>query len=273
MSDLSEERLIEEPPFGYCGVDMFGLFLVKEGRKIHKRYGSMFTCLCSRTVFVEMTTDSFIQALRRLINRWGNIRIIRSDNGSNFIGASTELKRAFSEMDKKKINDFLMELGGEWLIWKHNPLTASNMGGLWEQQIRSVRNILAVLIKQHGESLNDESLRTLLAEVEGIIISRPITCDNIGDVNSIVLLIPMRLLSMKTKFLCHHLEYSRRMICTVENISDEFNTYVMSFGLDGRRKFLLLYSLVRNGNAQNEIFKLEMQCWCGIIRWEISGRW
>ena len=69
MSDLSEERLIQEPPFGYCGVDMFGLFLVKEGRKIHKRYGSMFTCLCSRTVFVEMTTDSFIQALRRLINR------------------------------------------------------------------------------------------------------------------------------------------------------------------------------------------------------------
>ena len=31
MSDLPDERLIEEPPFSYCGVDMFGPFLIKEG--------------------------------------------------------------------------------------------------------------------------------------------------------------------------------------------------------------------------------------------------
>ena len=52
--------------------------------------------------------------------------------------------------------------------------------------------------KKHGESINDESLRTLLAEVEEIINSRPITCDNIGDVSSIVSLNPMQLLNMKT---------------------------------------------------------------------------
>ena len=67
MSDLPEQRLIEEPPFSYCGVDMSGPFLVKEGQKIHKRYGAMFTCLCSRAVYKEatnsMTTDSFIQVI------------------------------------------------------------------------------------------------------------------------------------------------------------------------------------------------------------------
>ena len=146
-----------------------------------------------------MTTDSFIQALRRLISRGANIRIIQSDNGSNFIGANTELKRAFSEMDKKKINNFLMELGREWLIWKHNPPTACNMEGLGERQNRSARSILAALLKQHGESLNDESLRTLLVDVEGINNSTPITCDIIGDLNNIVPLNPMQLLSMKTK--------------------------------------------------------------------------
>ena len=134
MSDLPEERLIEETPFSYCGVDMFGSFLVREGRKIHKRYGAIFTCLCCCAAHIEttnsMATDSFIQALRRLISRSGNIRIIQSDNGSNFAEASTELKTVFSEMDKRKINDFLMELGGEWLIWRHNPSTASNMGGV-----------------------------------------------------------------------------------------------------------------------------------------------
>ena len=220
MSDLPEERLIEEPPFSYCGVDMFGPFLIKEGRKIHKLYGAMFTCLCSRAVHIEttnsMTTDSFIQALRRRNSRRRNIRIIQSDNGSNFIGASTELKRAFSEMDKKKIDDFLMELGGEWLICRHNPPTASNMGGVWEQQIRSARSIIAALLKQHGESPNDESMRTLLSEVEEIINSRPVTCDNIGYENSIFPLNPMQLQSMKTK-ICY---------ATTWNIPE--GTYVLS---------------------------------------------
>ena len=117
MSHFPEERRIEEPPFSYCGVDMFGSFLVKEGRKIYKRYGAMLTCLCSRAVHIEttnsVTTDNFIQVIMRLISRRRNINIIQSDNGSNFVGASTELKKAFSEMDKKTINDFLMELKGE----------------------------------------------------------------------------------------------------------------------------------------------------------------
>ena len=180
---------------------MFGPFLVK-GQKIHKHYGAMFTCLCSCAAHIEtshsMTNDSFMQELKRFISRRENIGIIQSDNGSNFIGASTELKRAFSEMDKKKIDDFLMELGGEWLIWKHNPPTASNMGRVWEQQNRSARSILAALLKQHDESLNDELLRTLLVEVEGIDNSTPITC-GIGDLNNIAPLNPMQLLSMKTK--------------------------------------------------------------------------
>ena len=125
MSDLPEEQLIEEPPFSYCGVDLFGPFVVKESRNIYKLYGAMFTCLSSRAIHIEttnsMTADSFILALRRLISRKRNIRIIRSDNGSNFIGVSSELKRAFSEIEKKKVNDLLIEMGGEWSIWEHNP--------------------------------------------------------------------------------------------------------------------------------------------------------
>ena len=106
------DRLIDfrKNLFTYCGVDMFGPFLVKDGRKIQKRYGAMFTCLSSGAVHIEATTnlatDSFIQALRRLISRKGNVRMIRSDNGTNFVGASIELKKAIGEMDEKRINDF-----------------------------------------------------------------------------------------------------------------------------------------------------------------------
>ena len=69
MTDLPTDRTIDEPPFTNCGVDMFGPFLIKEGRKDLKRYGALFTCLSSRAVHTECTcsleTDSFIQALRR----------------------------------------------------------------------------------------------------------------------------------------------------------------------------------------------------------------
>ena len=57
------------------------------------------------------------------------------------------------------------------------------MGGVWEQQIRSVKSILTALLKQHSENLNDE--------VERIINTRPITYNNLGGVNSIVPLNPM----------------------------------------------------------------------------------
>ena len=47
MVDLPSDRTIDEPPFTNFGVDMFGPFLIKEGRKELKRYGALFTCLSS----------------------------------------------------------------------------------------------------------------------------------------------------------------------------------------------------------------------------------
>ena len=77
----------------------------------------MFMCLSSTAVHIQatsnLTIDRLIQALIRLISRRENVRMIRGDNRTNFVGASIELKKAFGEMDKKRINDFLMELRGE----------------------------------------------------------------------------------------------------------------------------------------------------------------
>ena len=60
-------------------------------------------------------------------------RLLRSDNGSNFVGAPSEFKRAFAEMDQQEINDFMRDSDGEWMLWKQNPPSASNMGGVWER--------------------------------------------------------------------------------------------------------------------------------------------
>ena len=87
MADLPRGRMREEAPFTFCGVDMFGPFVVKNGRKEMKRYGAFYTCLSSRAIHSEVTyslnTVFFIMCLRGFN---GNVRLIKSNNGSNFIG-------------------------------------------------------------------------------------------------------------------------------------------------------------------------------------------
>ena len=94
----------------------------------------MFTCLGRRAVNIEvshsMTTDSLIQALRRLIASRGNVGQIRSKNGPNFVGAEQELINAFSEIDHTKIQWFLQNNSADGFKWKRNPPIASHMGGI-----------------------------------------------------------------------------------------------------------------------------------------------
>ena len=122
--------------------------------------------------------------MRRFLARRGNIRVLRSDNGSNFVGAQKELEKAYKEMDHQKIEFFLQNIGADYINW-HRNLAASNlMGGVWERQIPSAHTILMSLLHTHGRSLNDKSLRTLLAETEAIANSRPLMVDILAKLQS-----------------------------------------------------------------------------------------
>ena len=233
MADLPKDRVSESPPFIYCGVDIFVPFLVKEIRSELKRYGASFTCLASRAVHIEvvatMDTDSFMMALRRMIARRGNIRVIRSNNGSNFVGTENKFKRAFQEMDHVKIKHFPQDKGTDWLVWIKNTPAASHMGAVWERQIRSARSIPSSLLKTHGTSLNHDALCILMAEVEAILNSRPLTVELLSDGNSANPISPSNLLSMNSKVIMPPpVEFSRPDIycCKrwrrVQHIAEEF---------------------------------------------------
>ena len=131
MADLPEDRLQPAPPFTYCAVDYFGPWIVKEKRKEMKRYGALFTCMTSRAIHLEvchsLATDSFINALRRFICRRGPIRQLRSDQGTNFVGARKELKEALAELDQKKIAQELLRNNCDWINFKMNVPSASHM--------------------------------------------------------------------------------------------------------------------------------------------------
>eukprot|EP00057_Strongylocentrotus_purpuratus_P002697 XP_003725052.1 PREDICTED: uncharacterized protein LOC100888496 [Strongylocentrotus purpuratus] len=196
MADLPDVRVTpDRPPFTYVGVDYFGPFHVKQGRSRVKRYGCIFTCLTMRAVHIEIAnsldTDSFINALRRFISRRGKPEKIHSDNGSNFRGAERELRESLETLDQDKVDRFLQETG---VRWSFNPPTASHMGGAWERMIRSIRKLLRSII---GEQLvGDEVLATVMAEVEWILNSRPLTQLSL-DARDGVPLTPNHLLLLK----------------------------------------------------------------------------
>ena len=72
------------------------------------------------------------------------------------------------------------------------------MGGVWERQIRTTRNILEGLLRTHSLSLNGKSSRTLMTEVELIVNSRPPTVETLNDANSPTPISPSNLLTLKS---------------------------------------------------------------------------
>ena len=203
MSDLPEERVAETAPFHYTGMDVFGPFYIKEGRKTLKRYGLLFTCLASRAVHLEtlnsMEADSFISALRRFINKRGKVRELRSDRGTNFVGARNELADAIQELDRDRVQDFLRTKDCDWICFNFNVPASSHMGGVWERLIRTVRSVLSILLQEQGSQLDDEALRTLMTEVENVINSRHLTVENLSEPGFPEPITPNHLLTSKTE--------------------------------------------------------------------------
>ncbi|XP_071825532.1 uncharacterized protein [Apostichopus japonicus] len=198
MADLPTSRITpDEPPFTRVGVDFFGPFNVKQGRSLVKRYGVVFTCFAIRAVHLEVAhaldTDSCINALRRFIARRGQVGEIWSDNGTNLVATDRELKRSIQEWNDSKIRSEMLQVNVDW---KYSPPTGSHYGGVWERQIRTVRQILNVLLR--SQTLSDESLQTFLCEVEATINSRPLTTVSL-DLNDVEPLTPNHLLLLKGK--------------------------------------------------------------------------
>lgn len=229
MADLPLDRITpDKPPFTNVGVDFFGPFEVKRARSHAKRYGVIFTCLTTRAIHIEVAhsldTDSCINALRRFICRRGQVSIMRSDNGTNFVSAERELREALKDLNQKRITDAMTEKGIKWIF---NTPAASHHGGVWERQIRTVRKILNALVKQ--QSLDDERLLTVMCEVESIINNRPLTLAS-DDPKDLEMITPNHLLLMKTQpcippgIFSPDDQYARRRWRQVQYIADLFWT-------------------------------------------------
>ena len=140
-----------------------------------------------------------MQALRRVITCRGNIKVLYSDNGTNFAGCENELKKAYKEKDNEGIQSFMQSLREDLVRWIRNPPAARHMGGILERQIRPAHAILSSLLSTHGKSIDEESLLTIAAKTEGILNSWPLTVETISDPTSDLPLAPSNILTMKLK--------------------------------------------------------------------------
>ena len=155
-----------------------------------------------------------------------------------------DVVRALRVWDQERIQATLTKKGIEW---KFNPPAASHQWGVWERLICLIRGILHSLIEER--LLNDEALRTFLAEFEKILNDRPIT-SVWSDLQDFEALTPNHiLLLLRNASVCPD----------VFEESDKFKerwkrVFIFSqtnFGADGRKSTCRHFRSYRNGYVRS----------------------
>ncbi|XP_043064523.1 uncharacterized protein LOC122320480 [Drosophila ficusphila] len=171
MADLPKERVDSCKAFTVTGVDYCGPFMYKpEGRKRQplKCYICIFICFATKAVHMELVADlstpTFLAALRRFIATRGRPKCIWSDNATNFTGAKNELaelRRLFLAEDHlKAIESFCL---ADSIEWKFIPPRSPHFGGLWEASVKTAKHHLYRTISQ--STLGFDELRTIICMI------------------------------------------------------------------------------------------------------------
>lgn len=147
-------------PFTYTGVDYAGPVDVAIGRRREKRWICLFTCLTIRAIHIELATDlsttAALMCIKNFANRRGTPYRIRSDQGTNFVGAAKVLANA--------------EVPIEWMF---NTPKNPEAGGCWERMIGLVKKILYTALEEQAPRI--DTLNAILLDAEFLINSRPLT--------------------------------------------------------------------------------------------------
>ena len=180
MGSLPKERVHPSRPFSRAGLDYAGPFHIKsaKGRGVRssKGYLAFFVCLATKAVHLEvvgdLTTASFIAALRRFAGRRGVPAELWSDNATTFHGVDAALRSMFREASIKwqHVADLLVNEG---IRWKFIPPSAPYFSGLWEAAVKSAKSHIKRVVGV--QLLTYEEFTTLAIQVERAMNSRPLT--------------------------------------------------------------------------------------------------
>nr|XP_022295062.1 uncharacterized protein LOC111105185 [Crassostrea virginica] len=145
-------------------------------------------------LMLDMSTEEFLLGLRRFKARWGKPKQLISDNASQFKLSSSVLEKMWKSTVCDP--DVQRNVSNEDIKWQFIFELAPWMGGTYERLIGVVKRGLRKTIGKL--CLTSEQLRTILAESEAVVNTRPLVY--IGDdINSNMILTPAYFLMLNPK--------------------------------------------------------------------------
>ncbi|XP_014215168.1 uncharacterized protein LOC106644257 [Copidosoma floridanum] len=163
MAPLLASRVTPARAFSRTGVYYAGPFniLSAKGRGIRtsKGYVAIFVCMTTKASHLEsvgdFSTESFIGALTRFCAR-----------------RDREIREALQDAEIKweRVAGSLAEQG---VTWHFIPPRAPHFGGLWEAGVKVMKHHLCRALGPHN--LTYEEFSTVLASIEAVLNSRPLT--------------------------------------------------------------------------------------------------
>ena len=176
MADLPLQRLKPSPAFYTTGVDFFGPYTIRgtvNKRARGKCFGVIFTCFTSRAVHIDLSVDystnAFLETLRRFTSIRGWPKEFRSDNGSQLVAASKELRDTIAALDHDEIHRVCL-VGGS--SWEFTAADAPWHNGATEALVKTSKRALHTII---GDSvLSFSELLTVFYEAAQLVNQRPI---------------------------------------------------------------------------------------------------
>ena len=233
IAELPTEKLVASSAFANVGVDYFGPFTVKIGRRNEKRWCCLFKCLTVRAVHIEIVpkleTDSCLNAIMRFIARRSKPIKMIIDNGTNFVGADREFKEYVAAWNKERIEEHLVQQG---IRWKFNPPAAPHFGGVWERLVRSCQKAMYAVLG--NRPITEDVLSTTKCLVEQKLNARPLTPVS-SDVNDLESITPNHFLLGNKIVFFYHTYHAQKSLLTIENSSDKHKRTPISSGTDSEK--------------------------------------
>ena len=135
---------------------------------MYKVWIVLITCCTSRAIYLNIAISldglACIKVLQRFSSRYGQLKLIISDNGSNFIS--------------REVQNYASVKG---IKWNYNLPKTPWAGGFFERLIKSVKRCFRKLL--NVLKVDYEDLVTILVEIQQVINNRPLTY-NYNDVDS-----------------------------------------------------------------------------------------
>ncbi|XP_035224032.1 uncharacterized protein LOC118196691 [Stegodyphus dumicola] len=147
--------------FQVTGADLVGPLFLRGGSRA---WILLFTCAVYRAVHLELvsslTTEAFMQALRRFWARRGRCSTLYTDNGTNFAGAANALKSLDWDFNQR-------ECAVMKIRWIFSPPSAPWYGGFWERMVRCIKELLRKCLGKY--CVTYEEMLTLLRTTTDIL--------------------------------------------------------------------------------------------------------